>query len=134
MCLPAAAAAITCVACMECGVASTTASTLPSCSRPSYSVVRCKPFCLANAPTSGVMVRVVPETKRMTSLFPTASTSVLPHQPSPTMPALIIYKLLKQPVGGPNHCGQVGVCGSLRSDQPSDGDLGPGQHGKGDAA
>ena len=45
---------------------------------------------MAKASTSGVTVRVVPETKRITSLFSAASTSVLPHQPSPTMPALII--------------------------------------------
>ena len=45
---------------------------------------------MAKASTSGVTVRVVPETKRITSLFSAASTSVLPHQPNPTMPALII--------------------------------------------
>src|SRR5271154_6011557 len=56
---------------------------------PSYSEVRCKPFCLANASTSGVIVRVVADVKRMTSLFSADSTSVLPHHPSPTMPALI---------------------------------------------
>ena len=36
-----------------------------------------------------MIVRVVAEVKRMTSLFSANSTSVLPHQPSPTMPALI---------------------------------------------
>src|SRR5580700_8706480 len=56
---------------------------------PSYSAVRCRPFCLANASTSGVIVRVVADVRRITSLFSAASTSVLPHHPSPTMPALI---------------------------------------------
>ena len=47
--------------------------------------------CLAKASTSGVTVRVCSVVKRMTSL-PSASdsTSVLPHQPSPTMAALIM--------------------------------------------
>jgi len=45
---------------------------------------------LANASTSGDTVRVAMAEKRMTSL-PSASdsTSVLPHQPKPTMAALI---------------------------------------------
>jgi hypothetical protein len=49
---------------------------------------------LANSFTSGVCVRVAPATKRMASLAPcTDSTSVLPHQPSPTNAALIMVFL-----------------------------------------
>src|ERR1700733_14686061 len=81
---------MTCVACMECGVASTPASTPTWCSMLSLVSVRCRPFCLAKASTSGVIVRVVPATKRITSLFSADSTSVLPHQPRPTIPALIM--------------------------------------------
>src|SRR4029077_20128595 len=103
---------------------------------PSYSVVRCRPFCLAKASTSGVTVRVVPETKRITSLFSAASTSVLPHQPSPTMPALIITtnSSNQRVVQQKPMIHQVRARRGLRSADPSYHDLGPGQHGEDDAA
>jgi hypothetical protein len=45
---------------------------------------------VANVSVSGVTVRVAPATKQIASLFAADSTSVLPHQPRPTMAALII--------------------------------------------
>src|SRR5688572_29930416 len=89
-CFPAPAAAITCCACSECGVASTTASTPESASSSSYRSTSLSFCASANAVTSGDLVRVAPATNRILSLVPwTASTRVLPHQPRPTIAALI---------------------------------------------
>src|SRR5262249_61628269 len=89
-CLRPPAAATTCAPCSECGVARTIASASRSARTASYFGSKRKPCCLAKASISGVTVRVAPATKRIASLFAADSTSVLPHQPSPTMAALII--------------------------------------------
>src|SRR5580704_4342357 len=53
------------------------------------------------------MVRVVPATNLIASLFSADSTRVLPHQPSPTIPALIIRSAPRR------NCSQKGLAFSL---------------------
>ena len=72
------------------------------CSCPPAAPRSCRPVvsvCASlNAFTSGDTVRVAPATKRIWSLSATASTSVRPHQPIPTIAALIIHNSQR-----PNH-------------------------------
>src|SRR3954463_4517632 len=93
-CFPAFAAAMICSQCMECGVASTTASIDFSERRLSYESRRRIPFCSHHCRAfSGV--RVVPATNRICSLEPyTLETRLRPQEPMPTMAARIMNILL----------------------------------------
>jgi len=68
------------------------------CEKPFTLTKRQAEDAVAAVRKAGVTVRVAPATKRMASLFSEASTSVLPHQPSPTMAALIICKTPFEPL------------------------------------
>src|SRR4051812_2526517 len=87
--LPAAATARICARCALCGVASTTACTSGSASMASRLVEKRSPYCAATgAPASGC--RATPWTKRRPGWPCPASSSMRPHHPSPTMPAVIM--------------------------------------------
>src|ERR1051326_3071740 len=62
-----------------------------SCNNASKDSTSLNLLASANVFISGEIVRVAPATNRMKSLPWTDSTRVLPHQPKPTMAALIIY-------------------------------------------
>jgi hypothetical protein len=90
-CLPASAAATTWPTCTECGVARKTASTSGSAIASSNAVDSRNPCRAAKSRTvSGSLL--TPWTTRIRPLRPwTASTIDLPHRPSPTTAALIIF-------------------------------------------
>ena len=95
-CLPAAAAATTCSVWTDGGVASTTASTPGSARSSSYDGTSLRPCDRRSLLDRGVTVRVVAATNRIASLPSTDSTSVFPHQPRPTIAALITVRPSRQ--------------------------------------
>src|ERR1700686_3510899 len=90
--LLAAATALICSTCSECGVARNTARTRGSATASENSVLSSKPWVLAKpATTSGSLL--TPRIKRKRLLLPcTASTMDLPQRPSPMTAASIIGK------------------------------------------